>query len=168
VMISFLILYSIQIFSVFKAVSFVELKSFNLQRAELVIGEYLITKRIPNPQEISKRELIFYNSKIIINPPLKDVIHQKQEMTNFFNEFSDDKFLILTENNDKYNIIYFKEAEVKDVLKGLFVIHQKMNKIEKSEQLFVDFYEALQLSEWNLEVEHVEKTKNRISVEFNK
>eukprot|EP01080_Neovahlkampfia_damariscottae_P005112 gene5112-8710_t len=163
VLFAFLFLYSLQIFSVFKAVSYVEINSFNLQKVELLFEHYFETNEILSPTDISKIEkILFYQSKIKVNENLKNIVNSKEEILNSINQFQNEKFLILK----KGNIIFFEDANTYDVLKGIFYALKHLKNERENEFNFDQFFERLKQTDWNLEIEHIEHLKDRISVEY--
>ena len=71
-------------YTAYKAVSVIELSTFNRQRFELVMDEYLKSGSIPNYHEIAKREKFILTrslfKQVIINPPIKpELIDSKTE-----------------------------------------------------------------------------------------
>jgi hypothetical protein len=74
---TFVVCYSMQLYASVKSVLSVEIKTINYQRGEIIIWEYLKSRKVLTTREVSKRELIF-NFKYLLKK-IKIKINQNIE-----------------------------------------------------------------------------------------
>jgi len=135
---TFLVLSSVQLYALYRAVTLVELDTLNLQRIELVVAHFLSTAIVLKPSEISQKEkFIFpyrspFPGRLQMNPKLSDMfvdnvqsstmIQQVQDLRKIF---SGENYLIKV-NSEKQvvNLLFLHSASTVDVVKG--VMHSSL------------------------------------------
>src|SRR5690606_1157320 len=130
---AFCCIFALQIFALYKAVSNVQLNTFNLQRIELFLKPYLTNKEILSPKEVSKMEIFMrkfkspFKIKIKINENLNECVTNLNEMNIILKFFKDLNYIIHLKKVKtfwKEEIVLFvilkKEANTNDIIQAMY------------------------------------------------
>lgn len=137
---TFVVLSSIQLYALYRAVTLVELDTLNLQRIELIIAQFLVDGTVPNPSTVSRQErfMLSYRSlfpgQLHINPKLVDMFSTQATTTTATatssrlmssvhevrSVFHNEKYLMrVDEPSQAVYLLFLKDASTVDVIKGV-------------------------------------------------
>ncbi|KAI3638232.1 hypothetical protein MIR68_003843 [Amoeboaphelidium protococcarum] len=147
----------VNLYSIYKSNYVVETKSLNVQRAELLILNYLQTGSLLNTRDIAQQEhfVLRYKSvfghKVLVNSPLRRI--DSELLPAVINQFKVQPFALLQNRNQHY--VWFRSSSSqKDVLQGFYAscVQRFLDDSTKSVDVngFDKFHTQLLQSDWNV------------------
>ncbi|KAI3652833.1 hypothetical protein MP228_002258 [Amoeboaphelidium protococcarum] len=147
----------VNLYSIYKSNYVVETKSLNVQRAELLILNYLKTGSLLNTRDIAQQEhfILRYKSvfgqKVFVNSPLRRI--DSELLPAILQQFKVQPFALLQNRNQHY--VWFRSSSSqKDVLQGFYASCVQRFHGDSKESVEVNgfdkFYTQLLQSDWNV------------------
>jgi hypothetical protein len=122
----FFFLASVQLYSLYRAISVVELNVLNQQRTEILIEHYLDTydsahvrADVLTPAQVAEKEqFVLPRRAVNINPRLEKFVSSVDDLKRVKDKFRHENYLIKV-NNSRIDLLFDVNATTKDVIQGM-------------------------------------------------
>lgn len=137
--VAYIALSSVDVFAIYNEIRSVVFSSLNLERGAMVANAYVAGQGIPAPNEVSKKERIFFNPEAIDTAIFRTVSQtgcSLEDMHRLRREaFVNEKFLITWSPLKGASIVLHDKANHNDILRALLAWAYFMNSWQEEEKL---------------------------------